>query len=404
MKKTIIISAAVVLAAALFFGVRSCSCSGEKPVDSSSEQSAVSSKQPAVDSSSWQPAVDSSGQQPAVSSEPVVEEQPTVSSRSKHQQSVVGRRSKKAQAAVIGQQSQRQEEQPAVSSEQPQAAVSSEQPQAAVSSEQPQPAVSSEQPQAAVSSEQPQPAVSNEQSQEQSAVSSEQEEAPAAAEQLPTADSLLPTEKYIRYEIGLYGTLGLSQLFSDVVAGNMEPAGIAPGVGVDFSWFFAQRWGIGAGVEAAFFNVRLFNATVWQPGVSTTPYLLKHTDELFAAYLRVPLWLRFRAPVGRHGFYAAAGASVDLALSGRCRTETEERTGGAVQSTVTTTSPNFGQGVSIAIETGLRWTLSENWGLYTGIYGGYGLSDVNPSNSAELGINKMRLLSAGAKVKIVFGK
>jgi hypothetical protein len=185
----------------------------------------------------------------------------------------------------------------------------------------------------------------------------------------------------------------------------MRPAGVLPGFGADFTWYFAQHWGVTAGAEAAFFNVRLFTVNISTHSSGSPPYLLKQSSRVNATYLRIPLWLRFRAPLGRHWFYAAAGLSADLALSGHYRTETEMRTGSsaATQTTITTGSLSFGHGASLAAETGLRWTLAEHWGLYTGLYAGYGLPDTRPSGDTFSEIGETHLLSAGMKVKIAFG-
>ena len=248
----------------------------------------------------------------------------------------------------------------------------------------------------------------------------EQSPAVIASEALPaaTADSLLPAAtadsqlptatadcqlNTAGYEFGLYGTLGLSQLLADMPAGSMQPHGIAPGFGADFTYFFAQHWGVGIGVEAAFFRVRLFNADIGaaQPGNPATLYVLKHTGALSATYLRLPLWLRFRTPLRRHQFYAALGGSFDLPLAGRLRTETVRRTGSspATQTETTTGTLRFGFSAGLLAETGLRWTLGEHWGLYTGVYAGYGLSNVAPSLQ---GVDKINLLSAGAKAKLIY--
>jgi hypothetical protein len=207
------------------------------------------------------------------------------------------------------------------------------------------------------------------------------------------------------YELGIYGTLGTAQLAGNIASGSMRPAAIAAGVGADFSWYFARHWGVGIGVEAAFPNVRLFDGEIDRAlqGSDATSTLHKRTTYINAAYLRLPLWLRFRAPVRRHWFYAAAGASFDIALAGRYRTETELYTGDNVPPQVgeTSGSLSFGHGVSLAAETGFRWTLARHWGLYTGAYATYGLLDVLPTGTDVLrDVQRLNLLQAGVKVGI----
>jgi hypothetical protein len=212
--------------------------------------------------------------------------------------------------------------------------------------------------------------------------------------------------------VNVYGTLGLSQLVSDVKSGSMQPRGLAPGFGADFSYFFAEHWGVAAGAEVAFFSVQLFTANIGmeQPAVATTSYLHKQTDRLSATYLRVPLWLRFRTPLGRHEFRAGVGGSFDIALSGRRRTETEWRTSTGTGTSTSTETINtsgalhcFGHGVSLAAEAGLRWKLNEHWGLYTGVYGSYGLSNVFTGSDDLPAIDNIHLFAVGLKVGVAFG-
>jgi hypothetical protein len=203
----------------------------------------------------------------------------------------------------------------------------------------------------------------------------------------------------------MYATLGSAALSGDITAGALRPAAVAAGVGADYSWFFARQWGIGAGVEAAFPNAQLSSGNI-APAPNAASSLYKHTTRLYATYLRLPLWLRFRAPVWRHWFHVAAGASLDLALTGHHRTETTVRTGNSTQTAVTTGLLSFGHGASLIAETGLRWTLDSEWGIYTGAYAAYGLSDIMPAagNDALRNVERLNLLQVGVKVKIVISE
>jgi hypothetical protein len=207
--------------------------------------------------------------------------------------------------------------------------------------------------------------------------------------------------KPFRYEVGVYGTAGLSMLYGEITAGSMRPTGISAGVGTDFSWYFARHWGVGAGVEAAFPSVRLSSSSIeLTPGATSSLY--KHDTRIDASFLRVPLWLRFRAPVERHWFQAGAGASLDFALDGRYRTETAIRTGNSTETIMTSGSLSFGHGASLIAEAGMCWTLAPRWGVYTGAYAAYGLSDVCPAGNDILrDVTRMNMLLAGVRVKIV---
>jgi hypothetical protein len=209
--------------------------------------------------------------------------------------------------------------------------------------------------------------------------------------------------KLFRYEVGVYGTAGLSMLYGEITAGSMRPASISAGVGADFSWYFARRWGVGAGVEAAFPSVRLSSSSI-ELTLGATSSLYKHDTRIDAIFLRVPLWMRFRAPVERHWFQAGAGASLDFALDGRYRTETTIRTGNTTEMATTSGSLSFGHGASLIAEAGMCWTLAPRWRVYTSAYAAYGLSDTRPVDSDVLrDVARLNLLLAGVKVKVCFG-
>jgi hypothetical protein len=198
----------------------------------------------------------------------------------------------------------------------------------------------------------------------------------------------------------MYTTLGAAAMSGNVSAGSLRPAAVAAGVGADVSWYFTRHWGLGAGVEAAFPNLQLSSAGI-TPSLNAASSLHTYTTRIDATSLRIPLLLCFRAPVWRQWFYVAAGASLDLALTGRYRTETTVRTGNSIQTEVTTGMLSLGHGVSLAAEAGFRWTLDSEWGIYTGAYAAYGLSDICPSGIDALSdVTRLNLLLVGLKVKI----
>jgi hypothetical protein len=202
----------------------------------------------------------------------------------------------------------------------------------------------------------------------------------------------------------MYATFGAAALDGKAV-GALRPAAVVAGVGADYTWFFVRHWGIGAGVEAAFPNAQLSSGEIDRSPQGSPANLHRNVTRLYATYLRVPLWLRFRAPVWRHWLHIAAGAALDLALDGRYRTETTVRTGNSTQTAATTGMLSFGHGASLIAETGLRWTLDSEWGIYTGAYAAYGMSDVRPTgNDALRDVERLNLLQVGVKVKIVISE
>jgi hypothetical protein len=203
-------------------------------------------------------------------------------------------------------------------------------------------------------------------------------------------------------EVGVYNTTGMAQTVP-ATAESMWPAGVALGFGVDATWFFAQHWGIAAGAEVALFSVPLFTVNTSRNPAGTA-YTHKQNSHFSTTHLRIPLWLRFRTSLLRHQFYAAAGLSLDL--TGRYRTEEEPHTAaGEARYNVTTGPLQFGNGLALHAETGLRWNLGECRGLYVGLYAGYDLQGVRPAADALslYSTERMPLLSAGVMVRISFG-
>jgi hypothetical protein len=220
-------------------------------------------------------------------------------------------------------------------------------------------------------------------------------------------DSLPPAvkRKPFRYEASLHGTFGMSQLSDGITGGSMRTTGALPGFGAEFTWYFDNYRGVSIGADAAFFKARLFTSDFGTSTQDGSLYVREQTSQFSATYLRIPLLLRLRMPLRRHWFYAAAGISCDIALDGRHHTETEETAGNRPhpETAVTDESLPFSNGVALITEAGLRWSLGEHWGIYTGVYAGYGITNVAPQNDALIKAGKMNPLSAGAKVAITFG-
>jgi hypothetical protein len=197
----------------------------------------------------------------------------------------------------------------------------------------------------------------------------------------------------LRWEFGVYGTAGFTQLLATMSAGAMQADRLHVGGGADITCFFSPRWGLSAGIEIASADARLSAADI-QQGNNFTSVLVKQEETLAATFLHIPLMAQFRLPVRRHFFYAAAGAKFDLALSGSYHaTGSRHSSTAADEAWNASGSLRFGHGASLAAESGVRWTLRRKWGLYTGIYAAYGLSDIRPeagaADAGKLGENSL---------------
>jgi hypothetical protein len=179
-----------------------------------------------------------------------------------------------------------------------------------------------------------------------------------------------------------------------------------------------------------------------------------YTEKQGVTYFQIPLMLELRFPkFDRHKWYVAAGAKFGFTLSDISRfagSYTTKADGllttgylpnkqetlsdmpeiGFVNMTNTAWNGNldFGFNLSLTAETGVRWALTDLFGLYAGIFVDYGLMDISPvktgvggivnrqetrpsafvynsvllaqNPSGEAYVNKINLLSIGLKVRI----
>jgi hypothetical protein len=247
--------------------------------------------------------------------------------------------------------------------------------------------------------------------------------APALPAQADTvaAPATPPAARRLRWEFGVYGTAGPSQLLATMQAGAMRADRLHGSGGADITFFFSPRWGLTAGIEIASAGARLSTTEV-QQGNNFTSVLVKQEETLAATFLHIPLTAQFRWPAGRHFVYAAAGAKLDFALGGSYRATGSRRSGTAVAALNTSGTLRFGHGASLLAETGVRWTLRRKWGIYTGIYAACGLLDIRPeageADAGKLGessllfvrrangepyVDAIRLFAAGVTVKLKIG-
>jgi hypothetical protein len=218
----------------------------------------------------------------------------------------------------------------------------------------------------------------------------------------------------------------VQQLVASTAGCSMEEEGLAPTFGAEFAWYFSKHWGVSLGADVSRYSVRLMASGVTPQ--NTDRILTQHNEVLRATYVGVPLLMQFRTPAwGRHTLHAAAGARLDLAVHGSYSVTGRHRlvaAGSTDEPFAYSGKVSFRPGASLLAETGICWALSKRWGLYTGLYAGYGLSDVIPAASSNAAaqsssttaslldlrnrqgasyVERMRLQQVlGVKVKIVF--
>jgi hypothetical protein len=281
---------------------------------------------------------------------------------------------------------------------------------------------------------------------------------------------LFCTALQAQHEISVFAKGGPSFLdykFNKVIAETTDGK-ISYGLGFGYTYSLTRdsskfiRWGISTGAElSSFTTTTRVNHLSGQSlerysydGRTEAMYFnseignFKETQR--AKYLQIPLMTEmiFRNS-SRHRWYLAGGAKFGFAVSGNYETtpyslytsgyfpETERTFENMPEyGFVTATDPSwkgdldFFFNIALALETGVRWAISENLRIYSGIYLDYGLTDVLSTKarniiayrpdtqekleytsiiiakqSSDAGyVDKINLIAVGLKVKISFWK
>jgi hypothetical protein len=256
------------------------------------------------------------------------------------------------------------------------------------------------------------------------------------------------------HEISVYGLGGLSSLNYKLSGGGTTNGGVGGGGGVGYTFNINDSWGITTGVEIGIFGGKAtYGALSGQYEYGTTGseahfkfrYSLSAYEETQSVTLfSVPVMAQFKTPLSSSiHFYLAGGFKLGLPVSakatitpGTATTSGEfsyeqveyddlERYGFGtnLQLVKTKSDIDLGFSAALALETGLRFSLSDNIALGVGAYLDYGLNSVQSVNDKHI-LNyqfenpqtfihnsvlntaltdKINLFSAGVKIKIAFG-
>jgi len=281
---------------------------------------------------------------------------------------------------------------------------------------------------------------------------------------LLTAISLmLSTGLHAQHEVSVYGTAGASKLNMNISDGTTGGSSFSGGAGLSYTLSLNPKWGLTTGVELASFSTTIDVENISESSQFNYSYdgrteamtfkseLRGYQEAVKATYLQIPLMAQFSLPaMTKHKWYAAAGVKLGFAISGNYETTAKSFvTSGyfpRTEETLTdipqhgfvnlsnqswTGDTDFGFNLSLAIETGFRWTLADSWGIYTGVFVDYGLTDVSDgvknkkivqyenakipetfsynsiissTQTSSVFVDKINLFSVGLKVKIAFGK
>lgn len=205
-----------------------------------------------------------------------------------------------------------------------------------------------------------------------------------------------------KHEFSVYGGGGLSTLNYKVSVGEQQN-GFGGQFGLGYTFFFSPKWGLGTGVEMAFYNAR-FSMDNFSNRYTTTDMdgnsfefrstLTNYEEKQGAMLLQIPLMLHFQTG-NTHRFYAALGGKIGIPLSGIYESTndglknsgyyahedyeytTQEFMGfGTFKGKDVTGDLDFKTAFFVSAEAGMKWKLAGKWSLYTGLYVDYGLNNI----------------------------
>ncbi len=214
-----------------------------------------------------------------------------------------------------------------------------------------------------------------------------------------------------RHEITFGGGGGISSLEYKLSEGS-HTMGWGGNFGAGYTFFFHPQWGVGTGVEMAFYNAKakLPQKSSQQSGFTDEfgdSFILlsdfnNYEEKQRATYLNIPLMVQFQT-TAKHKFYAAAGVKFGIPLSGKYEGEGSydisgyypQYSGpnsqfivgprgeeypiegfGSYQYQGTAQDLSLKLAIMASVEAGVKWQLSDRWALYTGLYFDYGFNDI----------------------------
>jgi len=255
------------------------------------------------------------------------------------------------------------------------------------------------------------------------------------------------------HEFSIYASGGMSNFNYKFDAGTVS-GGFGGGGGIDYTCNISPQFGITTGVGFA-----MYGSKATSEGFSGQYNAFDDGDELQFSYtvatgyeetqsatlLTIPVMAQYRAPFGSGStsFYAAGGLKLGLPLSAKTLITSKNTTSGHylyedqtyenlpqhgfisdVGISMMKSDVDLGFSTMLSLEAGLRFSLSEKTGLYTGLFFDYGLNSIQKSNDKHVVeyqpsapslfknnsilntgmVDKINLMSVGIKVKIAFGR
>jgi opacity protein-like surface antigen len=274
-----------------------------------------------------------------------------------------------------------------------------------------------------------------------------------------------------KHELSIYGLDGYSSLLYTVSSNganivtnsgtNSSSGGVGGGAGLGYTFNISPSLGIVTGVEMSIYASKVsfgIDSSKYEVGTGNDLFRFKYSlsnykETQSVTLFSIPVMAQYSLPVGSGGtmrFYLSGGFKLGFPISakadispgsastyGFCTNEYGEYKvlpthGFANNISLPDTKKDIDLGFSaaLALETGLRFTLTDKIGLYTGLYFDYGLNSiqkVNDKHPLEYDlrhlseydvinekpflynsvlnsgfVDKVNLLSVGLKVRISF--
>ena len=210
------------------------------------------------------------------------------------------------------------------------------------------------------------------------------------------------------HEFSLNGGGGLSTLKYKTTVGERK-AGPGGHFGLGYHYFFAPNWGLGTGLELAFYNARFkmdhLNVRYMALDIEATAFEFRSTvsdykEKQHAMTLQIPAMLQFQTNKADKNlqFFAAAGGKVGIPVTEKYKTtvslsnsgyyahenslyDTQEFVGfGAFPDRKVKDGLCFKTALFLSGEAGVKWKMNEKRSLYIGVYADYGLNNVAKSH------------------------
>ena len=261
----------------------------------------------------------------------------------------------------------------------------------------------------------------------------------------------------IAHELSIFAGGGLSSLQNKTSVLD-KSNGYGATVGVGYTYYFTSNFGIQTGIEYSMYSAKLKSSSI-SGSYSTKDNEGDALDYSFKAegfeekqetgFLQIPLMAQFQLPIGEaNKFYIAAGGKIGLPIKKDYKhsfdkvttqgyyphldptiDDIPEQGFGTFSSTETDKELKLKTSFILSAETGMKWYLTDNMVLYTGVYVDYGLNDIKkdeltgsvlveynkanpdiPISKSVTGlkqgndafIEKINTFSAGVKIKLGF--